>query len=276
MLLKLFAGLSLPVSLLLFLGLEAPLWALPILYVLCLVVFLLLAVAFLALICAPVNIQKPQHEDSRFYRFFMYLYIELVMQLARVKVETDGLDRIPTGRRFLLVCNHQSEADPGIILHYFRKSQLAFISKKENANMIFVGKIMHKTLCQMVNRENDREALKTIIKCIQMIKEDKVSVCVFPEGGIIEKDKLSHFRHGVFKIAQKTGVPIVICTLKGSSDVLHNLVRLKPTRVRLHLVDIIPDWKLEGKTTVEIGEEVYNIMLSDLGEEYRPGTTENT
>ena len=276
MLLKIFAGLSLPLAVLLFFWLDAALWALPLLYLGCLVIFLLLAVAFLCLICAPVDITKPQHEDSRFYRFFMHLYIEMVIQLVGLKVDTAGLERIPTGRRFLMVCNHQSEADPGIILHFFRKSQLAFISKKENADMIFVGKFMHKTLCQMVNRENDREALKTIIKCIQMIKEDKVSVCVFPEGGIIEKDKLSHFRSGVFKIAQKTGVPIVVCTLKGSSDVLPNLKRLKPSRVRLHLVDIIPARKLEGRTPVDIAEEVYGMMLADLGEEYRPEGVQNT
>ena len=276
MLLKTFAVLSLPLSIVVFLNLSSPLWVLPLLYVLCFLLFLLLAVIFLALVCAPVDIQKPQHEDSRFYRFIMYLYIELLIQVVGLKIETKGLERIPTGRRFLLVCNHQSEADPGIIHHFFRKSQLAFISKKENANMPFVGKIMHKTLCQMVNRENDREALKTIIKCIQMIKEDKVSVCVFPEGGIIEKDKLSHFRSGVFKIAQKTGVPIVVCTLKGSSDSIPNLLKLRRTHVRFHLVDIIPARNLEGKTTVEIADEVYNMMLADLGEEYRPSGAETT
>ena len=276
MLLKTIAALSLPLAALLYFGLNAPLWALPLLYVLCFLLCLLLAVGFLALVCAPVDIRKPQHEDSPFYRTVMYLYIELAIQLVGLKVDTAGLERIPTGRRFLLVCNHQSEVDPGILHHFFSKSQLAFISKKENADMIFVGKIMHKTLCQMVNRENDREALKTIIKCIQMIKEDKVSVCVFPEGGIYEKDKLNHFRPGVFKIAQKTGVPIVVCTLKGTSDVLHNLVHLKRSRVRLHLVDIIPARELEGKTTVQVGEQVYKLMLEDLGEEYRPAATQNT
>ena len=130
--------------------------------------------------------------------------------------------------------------------------------------------MMHKTLCQMVNRENDREALKTILKCIQIIKEDKASICVFPEGGIFETDKLSHFRSGVFKIAQKAKVPIVVCTLKDSSSILHKLKRLQPIHVRLHLVDVIPEWELEGKTTVEIADRVYNLMLNDLGEEYRP------
>ena len=35
---------------------------------------------------------------------------------------------------------------------------------------------MHKILCQRVNRENDREALKTILKCIDILKKDKASI----------------------------------------------------------------------------------------------------
>ena len=265
MLLKTFAVLSLPLSFVVFLNLGSPLWVLPLLYVLCFLLFLLLAVIFLALVCAPVDIQKPQHEDSRFYRFIMYLYIELLIQVVGLKIETKGLERIPTGRRFVLVCNHQSEADPGIIHHFFRKSQLAFISKKENANMPFVGKIMHKTLCQMVNRQNDREALKTILKCIEIIKEDKASIAVFPEGGIKGGNVLHPFRHGVFKIAQRTRVPIVVCTLWGTQNVFHNGLRLKPTDVDFHVLGVVQPEQIQGKTAVEVGQLVHSMMAKDLG-----------
>ena len=230
---------------------------------------LLAAFAFLCLICAAVNLDKPQEHDSPFYRRAMYIYIEALKSLVGLKITVEGLEKTPREGRFLLVCNHQNESDPGILHHYFRNSQLAFISKRENRNMFIVGKMMHKTLCQMVNRENDREALKTILKCIQMIKDDEVSVGVFPEGGILIKDKLSPFRPGVFKIAQKTGVPIVVCTLKGTSDLFHNMKRLKPTYVKLHLVDVIPAEELVGRTTVEVAEQVHAMMQESLGEEYR-------
>ena len=48
---------------------------------------LVLALLFLCAVSLPVNIRKPQHEDSPFYRSVMYLYIELAMQLAGVKME---------------------------------------------------------------------------------------------------------------------------------------------------------------------------------------------
>ena len=231
----------------------------------CFVGLTLVAAGFLVAASAFVDMSKPQEHDSKFYRTIMYPYVEMLMNLVFLRIHTEGLEKTPKAGRFLLVCNHQNESDPGVLLHCFKKSQLAFISKKENATMFVVGKMMHKTLCQMIDRENDREALKTILKCIQLIKDDEVSVGVFPEGGIKVEHKLSPFRPGVFKIAQKANVPIVVCTLRGTTDLFHNIKRLKPTYVELHLVEVIPAEELKGVTAVEVAERVHKIMADDLG-----------
>jgi len=269
MLLRTIAGLSFVLAVVLFVSLDAALWLLPVLFISVWLGLLLLAFLFLCTVCALVDMDSPQEEDSRFYRAVMYIYVEALIPLVGLKIESAGLEKTPKEGRFLLVCNHQNESDPGILLHYFKNSQLSFISKRENRTMFVVGKMMHKTLCQLVNRENDREALKTILKCIQLIKEDKVSIGAFPEGGIFEKDKLHHFRSGIFKIAQKANVPIVVCTLKGTSDLFHNMKRLKRTPVRLHLVDVIPPEEVKAANTVELGEKIYQMMLTDLGDEYQ-------
>ena len=39
---------------------------------------------------------------------------------------------------------------------------------------------------------------------------------------------------------------------------------------------IIPEWEHSEMTTVEIADKVYNMMLEDLGEEYRPTVAQNT
>ncbi len=224
-----------------------------------------LALVFLVIVCAFVDTKKEQTHDSKFYRSIMYLYIDALISLVGLRVRTQGLEQTPKEGRFLLVCNHLCVADPGIILSYFKKSQLAFISKRENMTLPIVNKFMHKTMCQYVNRENDREALKTIIRCIQLIREDETSVCVFPEGYIHLDYKLHHFRSGVFKIAQKTEVPIVVCTIRGTHKIFHNLKHLKPTPVELHLVGVIPAEEVRGANTVALGERVYEMMAADLG-----------
>lgn len=244
------------------------LWLLPLLAIL----YLLgmgLALGFLWACCKAVDMEKEQEEDSRFYRTIMDLYIEALISLVLVRIHTEGLEKTPKEGRFLLVCNHLFIADPGVLLHCFKNSQLAFITKKENLKLPIIAPIMHKILCQPIDRENDRSALKTILKCISLIKEDKVSIGVFPEGYTSKDGKLHPFRPGVFKIAQKTNVPIVVCTIQNTKMIFKNLAKLKKTDVELHLTEVIMPEEYKGMSTVEISDCVYERMIADLGEGFR-------
>ena len=133
--------------------------------------------------------------------------------------------------------------------------------------MFLVGKFLHKIMGQPINRENDREALKTILSCIRLLKEDMNSVAVFPEGYIKEDRLLRHFRSGVFKIAQRAKVPIVVCTLQNTHKILHNFLHFRKTDVHLHLVGVIEPEEWEGATTVDIANKAYEMMAADLGPE---------
>ena len=272
MLLILIAGLSLGAAVLECLlkgGFESLdwLWMLPVAFIDSAALGLALAFLFLWAVCAVVDLKKPQESDSKFYRTVAALYIEALVQALRVRIHATGLEKLPKEGRFLLVCNHQHLADPAILLHCFRKSQLAFISKQENRDMFIVGKVMHKLQCQTLDRDNDRAALKTIINCIRILKEDKASVAVFPEGYTSKDCKLRRFRPGVFKIAQKTGVPIVVCTIQNTRRILKNASKLRPTDIELHLVAVVEPEELAGKTTVEISDHVHGLMAADLGPE---------
>lgn len=243
------------------------LWVLPVSYLGSFLVTGVLVFLFVIICEHAVDTNKPQEKDSKFYRFLINRIAEAAIPILSVKMHTKGLEKTPKEGRFLLVCNHLNEMDPVVLLRYFKNSQLTFISKRENQNMFVVGKFMHKIQCQLMNRENDREALKTILKCVEIIKEDKASIAVFPEGYIKPDRKLHHFRSGVFKIAQRTKVPIVVCTLRNTHHVFHNGLRLKPTDVHLHLLDVIQPEQYQGMTTVDIGNMVYEMMAQDLGPE---------
>ena len=228
----------------------------------------LVLLGFLGLLymCKRVDQNVPQEEDDKFYRIVADFVIGAALPFLRIRIKKSGLEKVPAKGRFLLVCNHCNDSDPIILLHCLRKFQLAFISKRENSTMFVIGPMMHKLQCQLINRENDREALKTIIKCIQIIKEDKASIAVFPEGGILSEDgKLHKFKAGVFKIAQKANVPIVVCTLKNTKEVVKNIKRLKPSAVEMKVLDVIPAEELKGVTTVDIAHRCYDLMAADLG-----------
>ena len=247
---------------------SAWLWMLPVCWLGGFLGILLLAFLVVLVMCAFVDLEKEQQKDNAFYRAVIYMIADAAHTVLRVRVHSQGLEKIPTDGRVLLVCNHLNNADPVIIYHQVKKYQkLAFIAKREVGKMFVVGKVMHKLLCQRINRENDREALKTILKCIQIIKEDKASIAVFPEGGIKGGNVLHPFHHGVFKIAQRTNVPVVVCTLWGTQDVFHNGLRLKPTDVDFHVLGVIHPEEYQGLTAVELGKIAYNMMAEDLGPE---------
>ena len=242
------------------------LWMLPVTALCVFAGIVLLGFLGLLYMCKRVDQTKPQEEDDKFYRIVADLVIGAALPFLRIRIKKSGLEKVPTEGRFLLVCNHCNNADPIILLHVLRKFQMAFISKRENSTMFVIGPMMHKLQCQLINRENDREALKTILKCIQILKEDKASIAVFPEGGILSEDgKLHHFRPGVFKIAQKANVPIVVCTLHNTKDVVHNILHLKPSSVQMKVLEVIAVEELKGVTTVDISKRCYEMMAADLG-----------
>lgn len=242
------------------------LWKLPVFFAASYLGLLLAAFLFLWAACALVRTDRPQEEDSPFYRRMTYLYEEAIMSILRIRIHQTGFENLPREGRFLLVCNHLHILDP-LVLHLCAKEgQLAFISKKENQRLFLIDKLMHKTMCQPIDRENDREALKTILKCISIIREDKASIAVFPEGYTSRDGHLQPFRSGVFKIAQKTGVPVVVCTLKNTQYGLKNGLKRKRTEVYADLLAVIPPEEVKAITTVALGQRIHGIMARNLGE----------
>ena len=242
------------------------LWMLPLGWLGSFLGILVLAFLLVLAMTAVVDLEKEERKDNRFYRAMLYVIADAAHTVLQVRVHAQGLEKIPADGRVMLVCNHLDNVDPVIIMHQVKRKQtLAFIAKREVASMFVVGKFMHKILCQRVNRENDREALKTILKCIEIIKEDQASIAVVPEGGLRGGNVLHPFRHGVFKIALRTQVPIVVCTLWGTQNIIHNGLRLKPTDVDFHVLGVVQPEEFKGKTAVEVGQMIHGMMAKDLG-----------
>lgn len=248
-------------------GTNAWLWVLPLGFVGGFLGCLLVCLVVVVYQARKFDPNKEQEQDDPIVRTIVKLYAPAVFRLLGCKIETIGTEKLPKDGRFLLVSNHLHDLDPGVILSTFPDAQLAFIAKKEVFDMAIIGQMLPRILGQFIDRENDRNALRTILKCISILKEDKASVAVFPEGKITGDEKLHQFRPGVFKMATKAGVPIVVCTLFGTQDITKNVNRLRRTHIRLHLVDVIPAEELKGVTTVDIAHRVHALMAQSLGPE---------
>lgn len=243
------------------------LWAVPSLAVGFFVAMLCCLYGYLDFMSRRVDKTLEQDGDDPRYRKLVEMLVASLLPFVSLNVKAKGVEKVPTQGRFLLVCNHTCDLDPAPILYALPGRQLAFIAKKEVRDFYLIGAFLHKIQGQFINRENDREALKTIIKCIQIIKEDKGSVAVFPEGKISDDRKFHHFRPGVFKIAYKTKVPVVVCTLKNNRDMLKNLLHCKGTDVQFSVLEVIQPEEFLDVPTTELAERCYQIMAADLGPE---------
>ena len=212
-----------------------------------------------------VDTSKKQTKYSRYYGFMAYQLVGLVVKLANIHVHAKGLEMVPREGVFLLVSNHIADVDPAIFLYCMPWARLAFISKQENEKIYLINKYMHKIQCQSINRENDREALKTILNTIGILKEGDHSMGVFPEGYESKTGELLPFRNGVFKIAQKAQVPIVVAVLRNTKQIAKNIFRRR-TDVDMEVLGVVPVEELTGVPTRDVGDRIHIMMEKALEE----------
>ena len=242
-------------------------WLVPLLFVCFFIGFILLHVIVFILSFLFVSYDSPQERGAKYYRFLEKTTLPLILTLAKVKINIKGLnpDELPTDTKYLFVCNHRHDFDPLIVMRVFEKHNIGFIGKKEIfESMFLVGKIMHKLYGLPIDRENNREGAKTIIKAIKIINEDKASIGLFPEGYTnLTEEKLLPFRNGAFKIAYKANVPIVVCTVLGTPQIPKRMFR-KTTVIDFSVLKVFYPQDFKDLSTAELGEKIHNIMEKEL------------
>ncbi len=144
----------------------------------------------------------------------------LVMKIAGCKPEIIGHENVPTDEAVLYVANHLSFFDI-IITYTLVPGQTCYISKKENRVPV-LAQYMKNIHCLFLDRKDIRQGMKVILKAIQYVKEDGISVCIFPEGTRSRTGELLPFKEGSFKIASKSGCKIVPIAITGSSAIFED------------------------------------------------------
>ncbi len=141
--------------------------------------------------------------------------------LAGAKVTYIGEENIPKKQAVLYIANHRSFFD--IVLTYKNCPDLtSYVSKKEILKVPFLNFWMMFLYCLFLDRSNIKAGLATIKKAIDYISRG-ISVCIFPEGTRNkEEGTLLPFKDGSFRIAVKSGCPIVPMAISGSAAVFED------------------------------------------------------
>ena len=236
------------------------------LYLLLALLGALLLFALVAVISAwLVRPDREYPRESRYYRLLINIIAWFALFFSRVRLTATGLEKLPEGR-FLLVSNHRSKFDPIVTWRALKGRSIGFISKPENFSVPIIGRIIRRCCCLPIDRENPRKALPTILKAADLIRNDEVSVGVYPEGTRSLSGELLPFHNGVFKIAQKSGAPVVVAALRGTS-LVHRNFPWKSTPVSVDILEVIPPETVKSLRTAELGQLVYNMLERYLSEE---------
>lgn len=241
-------------------------WLVPLLVLAFFVGFIIIQLSIFFISVAVVDINKPAEKGAKYYRFIANLSLPLILKLARVKINLSGADKVPENGRMLFVCNHQHNYDPIIMLTAFPQAEIGFIGKKEiYTTMPFVAKIMHKLYCLPIDRENNREAVKTIISAVKILKENKASIGLFPEGYTSKNCEILPIRSGSLKIAYKANVPIVVCVINNTQSISKNMFKRR-TDIEFRVLGVIQPSDFENLSTSELGDIIHNQMKDAISE----------
>ena len=82
----------------------------------------------------------------------------------------------------------------------------------------FLNHWMNNIGCLFLDRKDNKQALKTILAGVKLLKNDTVSLYIFPEGTRIKREGLGRFHTGMASLALMTGTPVIPVAVLGTMD----------------------------------------------------------
>ncbi len=207
--------------------------------------------------------KKEYKKTNKFYNWVFVLWYRYMMIVGLLRLHVTGYEKVPFGTHFLLVSNHRSKFDNFVQCAVLKKTQIAYISKPENFKIPMGRRYMRRGLYLSIARNNPREAMGTILKAIEYIKSDIVSIGIFPEGTRSTDGSLKDFKPGSFKIAEKAGCPVVVCCMQGTENIAKNWP-FKKTDVYMDILEVIPAAVWAEKSTVEVAKYAQELVQKNI------------
>ena len=155
---------------------------------------------------------------GRLQHFCMRRWSRDNLWLSRARVEIEGLENLDSEKPQLLVANHSGLHDI-LSLSAHLPIQFRWVAKKSLFKVPFMGWHMQRSGYIPIDRENPREAARSIVEAAAVIRGG-VRAIAFPEGTRSRTGELGQFRSGAFALALRTGVPLVPISLEGSYRVI--------------------------------------------------------
>jgi 1-acyl-sn-glycerol-3-phosphate acyltransferase len=132
-----------------------------------------------------------------------------VLKLTGIRLHLKNEDQLEANQPCVYVANHQGAIDALTYGSVFPKNMLA-IGKKEILWIPLFGQAYAAGGNILLDRQKSKKAIHSLGKAVQVIREKKASVIIFPEGTRNQTDdEFLPFKKGAFYMAIEAQVPIV-------------------------------------------------------------------
>lgn len=186
--------------------------------------------------------------------------------LSRARVEIEGLENVDRGRPQIFVANHSGLHDI-LSLAAHLPIQFRWIAKKSLFSVPFMGWHMRRSGYIPIDRENPREAARSIIAAAEAIAGG-VNAIAFPEGTRSRTGGLGEFHSGAFALALRAGVPLVPVVIDGSWRVIApKSLQVNPgTVIRIKVGSPVDVGAYQRSEKRRLMEDVFAAMAANLAE----------
>lgn len=207
-------------------------------------------------------------DDAR--RFMLGLFTDLAFALIKVKVNVKGREHLWKNPPYVVVFNHQSQAD-GLVMMQLLRDNFAGVGKKEMGRFKLLAKAYNFAGIIPIDRADTQSAIEAMRPLVQALTLEKRNVVIAPEGTRSPTRKPLAFKKGAFHVAMQAGVPIL-------PVVIHNAIDIQPKgqfayRPGTIEVEVLPPVDTTGWTKANMAghiNDVRNQILQTMGYEPEP------
>ena len=188
-----------------------------------------------------------------------------ILKVTGVTLTVEGLENIPKEGPCVFVGNHRSYYDIPLLLASLDKPH-GILAKEELEKIPLLNRWMKLLGCVFVQRDDLRASVRALNDATAIVESGR-SFVIFPEGTRYkgEEGGAGEFKNGAFRIAVKTGAPVVPVAITGARALFENNGnRCHPGRVHICILPPIRTAGMNKAEQKQLPEAVRQTILAKL------------
>ncbi|MEA3420516.1 MAG: lysophospholipid acyltransferase family protein [Acidobacteriota bacterium] len=180
--------------------------------------FLFIGVAVMIIGTPVMAIIHIIDRSGKIAHYMIKWYFTMLSLILGIRISIEGKEHLNRKKSYLIISNHKSSVDI-IILARILPTHFKFLASSFLFSFPFFGWCMSMAGYLPINRSNTEEAYKSLDKSIDVLKQGKASILIFPEGTRSAKPDIGRFKKGFLHIATNAQKPILPIVLDGTAEI---------------------------------------------------------